>query len=304
MFETRADIERRFSDIFRHLEHQQVLGTSPALTPGELPFYAVGQEIDRALHGLRLRYIEQPGIYQPVPVIKVAPVVFLRTRYGAWLRVESPSQEEYELPHRYEDLPRHLSEVEQAARRLLNEVNLQLGTSLQASLLAKHYGNEEDFAVLPGISEIGRDDYLLVTGDKTHYLLRKPSVPSCPYHDWSVCQRDGVPSNPGPLLARSVNPRSFFKSAELHHCAHRNVSAAKASPITAANRDRCGLRSGREGQTFCEIWRFEQHLCCRTCVFEEVCTKAQVFRLPCQRPMAPMHPRTPVATAEVRHASR
>ena len=33
---------------------------------------------------------------------------------------------------------------------------------------------------------------------------------------------------------------------------------------------------------FCEIGRFEWHLCCRTCAFEEVCTKAEVFHLPCQ----------------------
>jgi hypothetical protein len=34
---------------------------------------------------------------------------------------------------------------------------------------------------------------------------------------------------------------------------------------------------------FCEIWKFEEHLCCRTCAFEEVCTKAEVFSgLPCK----------------------
>jgi len=286
VFESRDAIEQRFCDVFRHLEHQQVLGRIPALTPGELPFNVRGQEIDRALHGLRLRHIEQPGIYQPTPVIKVAPVVFLRTRHGAWLRVESPPQE-FEVPHRYEDLPIHLEEVHKAAQTLLTEVNDQLRLTLQAYSLVRHYEDEDGFAALPGVREQGQGDFLLVTGDKTHYLLPEPSVPECPYHDWQACNRDSVPSNPGPLLVRSVAPRSFFVSGEKHHCAHRDVSTAKASPITAVNIDRCGSRSGREGQAFCEIWRFEQHLCCRTCAFEEVCTKAQVFRLPCRRLMLP-----------------
>jgi len=47
------------------------------------------------------------------------------------------------------------------------------------------------------------------------------------------------------------------------------------------------LESGEEGQAFCEIWCFEQHLCCRTCVFEEVCAKSEVFRLPCIPPKPP-----------------
>ena len=58
---------------------------------------------------------------------------------------------------------------------------------------------------------------------------------------------------------------------------------AKSCRITLENRDRCGSRSSGEQGAFCEIWRFEQHLCCRTCAFEDVCTKAEVFQgLPCK----------------------
>jgi len=148
----------------------------------------------------------------------------------------------------------HLNEVERESRNLLNEVSMRLGRSLPSCPLVNHYDNEDDFAVYPGVRELDRDEFLLVTGDKSHFLLPQPSVPNCPYHDWQKCRRDGVPSNPGPLVVRSVAPRSFFISGEPHHCAHRDVYNAKASPITAANRDRCGARSGLDGQAFCEIW--------------------------------------------------
>ncbi|GIX08261.1 MAG: hypothetical protein KatS3mg115_2664 [Candidatus Poribacteria bacterium] len=283
VFTDRNDIERRFTELFRDLEHQHVLKETPTLVPGELSFYVDPGAVDRAMHGLQLRYIEQPGVYRPAPVIKVAPVVFLRSRYGAWLRVEAPPQD-YELPHKSSDLAGHLADVGKAAKDLLCSVNHALGTSLHPFPLSKHYGDEDGFAAIRGVVEHDRDQFLMVTGDRTHYLLPTPSVPGCPYHDWTACNSAGVPSNPGPITVRSVSLRAFFISGELHHCAHRDVGAAKASPITAQNQGRCGPRSGNEGEAFCEIWRFEQHLCCRTCAFEEVCTKAAVFRLPCQRP--------------------
>ncbi|WP_148228641.1 hypothetical protein [Thermus scotoductus] len=286
VFENRTEIERRFSELFRHQEYQHVLGKPPVLTPGELPFYLDSETVDRAMHGLRLRYIEQQGIYNPQPVIKVAPVVFLRSQYGAWFRVEAPPQE-YELPRKEADLGRHLVEVHKAAEDLLRQVNQRLGTSLQPFPLHKHYEDEDTFTAIPGVVECERNEFLVITGDKTHYLLPEPSVPDCPYHDWSKCNSAGVPSNPGPILARSIAPRSFFISGELHHCAHRDVNSAKTSPIASANRSRYGLRSGQEGEAFCEVWRFEQHLCCRTCVFEEVCTKVTVFQLPCVPPKSP-----------------
>jgi len=82
-------------------------------------------------------------------------------------------------------------------------------------------------------------------------------------------------------IAYYGSPRSFFISTEPNHCAHRDAASAKAAMITETNRTRCGARSGRNGQAFCEIWAFEQYLCCRTCVFEDACMRAALLRLPC-----------------------
>jgi hypothetical protein len=280
VFSNHSDVETRHHDLFEKLEHGKVLGEAPPLTPGELPFYTEGTPLDRALHGLRLRYIEQRSIYKYSPVIVVAPVVFLRTRYGGWLRVETPPQER-ELPHKADQLLNHLDELDRMARDLLAEINRRLGVAFQPFRLLRHYEDEEGFHAIRGIAECGEDEYLLVTGEKTHYLLQTPSIANCAYHDWTACNAEGVPCNPGPIVGRSTSPRSFFVSEEPHHCAHRDVSSAKGTPITPANRPQCGLRSGQDGQAFCEIWCFEQHLCCRTCAFEEICTSALVFQLPC-----------------------
>ena len=62
-----------------NLEYSSVLEEVGALLPGELPFFLTEEKVDYLMHGLHLRYIEQPGIYLPSPVIKVAPVIFLRS---------------------------------------------------------------------------------------------------------------------------------------------------------------------------------------------------------------------------------
>lgn len=282
VFENEDDIEGRFSELFRELEYHQILGKTPPLRLGELNFHISQEVVDYVMHGLRLHYIEQRGIYQMSPILKVAPELFIHSRYGGWLRVENPPKE-YEIPHEGNLLPQHLNQVEQSGKNLLAEVNRHLGLSLQPQPLRKHYEDAEGFAFFPGVAECGPNDYLIITGDRTHYLLPNPSVSNCPYHDWTACYHEGIASNPGPIMLRSITPRSFFHSGEQHHCAHSRVSNSKSSQITPINRSRCGPRSGEDGQAFCEIWSFEQHLCCRTCAFEEVCTKATVFQLPCQR---------------------
>jgi hypothetical protein len=283
VFSERSEIEQRYNEFFLSLEHTTVVGEAPALTPGELPFYVAGKDVDRLMHGLHLRYTEHPRVYEPSPAISVAPVIFLRSRYGAWLRVETPPKD-YDLPHAYNQLATHLDQVHNAATNLLGEVNARLQTCLEAFPLSKHYADEESFDPIRGVIECRPDEFFVVTGDQTHYLRPEPSVPHCPHHDWVQSHTAGSASHPGPLMRRSTKPRSFFTSQEEHHCAHRDVALAKDGRITKQNQERCGLRSGQEGDAFCEIWRFEAHLCCRTCAFESVCTKAQVFQLPCQLP--------------------
>src|SRR5262249_3996822 len=116
------------------------------------------------MHGVHLHYIEQPGIYQSSTVIKVAPVIFVRSRYGAWLRIEAPPTE-YELPHQGERLSLHLAEVHQAAMVLLARVNAQLGRCLQPSSLAQHYEEEAAFDALQGVVEHEEDKFFQIPPD-------------------------------------------------------------------------------------------------------------------------------------------
>ena len=281
-----SQIEERFEKIFDLLAHQHLLGETEPLLASQLPFHTRRDLIDEVMHGLRIKYTEQERIYGLSPVIEVSPIVFVRSRFGAWLRIES-RQADF-VPHNAEDLTSHLERVTATATRLLADVNTALHSAHVARSLDAHYADMEGFNDLPGVAEIKHhegsntwQELLVVTGSNTHYLLAEATVPDCPYHDWVRSQEAGYAFGM-PIEVRSTDPRSFFKSRELHHCSHQLVAAAKAEEISAENRIRCGSRSGRDGEAFCEIWRLDQYLCCRTCVFQNVCTKAEVFTLPCR----------------------
>ena len=282
VFDTAEAIEEDYVVLFNHLEHQIVLGTLDSLEIGELPFHLDKSRVARVFHGLRLRYDERKTAYSVGPAIHVAPIVWIRSSGGVWLRVEDQTKD-YEVPHKTENLDGHLVEVRGAAVAFLAQVNEGLGATFEVTSIVTHYEDDEGFDDCPGVKDIGDNLFFLVAGAHTHYVLPEPTVPDCPFHHWSACHEQGV-ANETRIFRRSIDPRAFFTDGEVHHCAHRHVLTAKASQITGDNAAACGPRSGKEGQAFCEIGRFEWHLCCRTCAFEEVCTKAELFHLPCQKP--------------------
>jgi hypothetical protein len=239
----------------------------------------------------RVMYIEQTSMYGfGRPEIHVAPLLFIHTHNGVWFRLEERKESSiYNVPLSASSLPRHLEDVRTAAEELLQEVNRAVGRTLAPISLVEHYANREAFVSLPGVKEVNTSsektirEYIVLTGSSTHFLLPEPSVLDCPHHFWEQSQRQGVAVGI-PILERgTTQPRCFFPSGQPHHCAHRDVARIKSCPIDPHNREQCGCRSGRDYEAFCEIAPFEEHLCCRTCVFEEVCTKASVFYLPCQR---------------------
>jgi hypothetical protein len=298
VFRTSDEILQGSADLFCKLEHQLVLGETSPLRPVELPFHVEAHQVQQAMHGLRLRYEEAKAIYQREPMVYVAPVIFLRTNLGAWLRVESAEQ--YAIPHASDQLPAHLEAVRAAAGSLLAETCHVLHIDVSPTSLERHFADAGSFESQNAIIKLSGDHYWIITGNQTHFLMAEPTVPDCPHHDYAYSHRAGVAALPGPVLQRSVDPRSFFYSREKHHCAHHNVALAKSQSISRENRARCGSRSGRDGEAFCEIWSFERRLCCRTCVFENVCTKAQAFVLPCQRLVQIGGAEPVLATAEPR----
>lgn len=257
---------------------------------GELPFCIDARKINKATLGLRLIYSEQPTHDKPRPEIIVLPIVLIASQDNVWVLVQR-NHKGFDLPHRYDQLRDHLREVSAYSADLLVEVMQNPNLQISLSPITEHYEQEEQvFNELKGVHDItiypngGTQNFIIVTGDTSHFLWERPSIDDCKYHIWKNAYDDGVAGLDGPIIMSNVfRPKSFFVDGQDHHCTHATVLSAKASQLNPENRQRCGLRSSPNGAAFCEIIQFEEHLCCRACVFENICTKAELFRLPCTR---------------------
>jgi len=167
-------IEESHTELFNELEHSRVVGRCPPLRVGEVSFHLARDDLHSVLHGLRLRYAERPSIYNRWPTVSVAPVLHLRSCFGLWLIVEKPGQDFF-VPESHERLREHLSEVEDAASDLLTQVSQSLGLDLVPVTLTDHYESDH-FDLLPGVKETHEDQFLLVTGESTHYLRLEPTA--------------------------------------------------------------------------------------------------------------------------------
>jgi len=285
VFVNRNEVLRNYADVFALLEHQQVLGSVAPLAVEELAFYATAADIDRVLHGLRLMYQVDHDFYAAVPNIKVMPVIHLRTRRGVWLVVEERGAGEV-VPQSPEHLTDHYGRISSMALGLLAKVHSVLGFTLAPTELAEHYHESEPADYPVGLLGIRRvlgttpEEYVIATGKNRHYFTLTPTVAACPHHGIDESERTplGVPG-------QNMEPRAFFILGQDQRCCHTGVHRAKRTLLQPDNRDRSGPRSNGDMHSFCEIFPFEEYLCCRVCVFEEVCTSASVFILPCKRDM-------------------
>jgi hypothetical protein len=167
-------------------------------------------------------------------------VVFLRSKQGVWFCVEAQNHTHTQrIPSKSEFLLTHLKTVNQIAKNLLDTINSKLGITLSCSSLAEHYASHDLFDELPGVVKLpGKyEEFLIVTGSYTHYLLEEPTIPDCPYHFWDNSDAEGYAAGSHPVKRPSVNaPRTIFVTDVQHHCSHRDVKLAKSSQITLENR--------------------------------------------------------------------
>ncbi|MEJ1172015.1 hypothetical protein [Variovorax sp. CCNWLW235] len=107
--------------------------------------------------------------------------------------------------------------------------------------------------------EAGVDsEFVIITGEAWFYKLNEPMGPECAYHLWRAAKEGGVASDQAPM---SYTHDSFTHDAQARHCAHGDHRA---------------VRTRR-----CQLDTIETHLCCRACVFEQVCWGNDRAPLPC-----------------------
>jgi len=214
--------------------------------------------------------------------------MFVRAAVGHWILVEITA-DGIDIPYELDRLRNHLAEVQARADQLLNRLKCHLKSIPTEVSISEHYSNADSFSSRSGVTsennwESGIDRYLLVTGSCSHFILPDPRVSNCPRHFWQNCDPvvDGRHPQKGALSHPSHrDPRAFFSNGTTHHCAASVTHGIKTMKYEELRIADFGFRSSGNGDPFCEIFGFEQMLCCQTCVYFEVCSKSKLFKLPC-----------------------
>lgn len=272
VFEGREVVERSDEIFDRLARHNLILDAPSPIQPTQLRAYADRANVVRLFHALWVARRKDGAHFDAFPQINLYPAIIVERQDGQLLHVVDRLQVRIAIPHQYDALPAHISEVDENASALLQAVNTELDAAFPASPLTDFPG----FPVTGGlIASTGMvrsvaflksvptpNEFLLVTGQERHYLRPRPSVDPCAGHTWSECHALRVNQRDAAIVNRSFEPAAFFTTVEPHHCAHRTVHDRRTA--------------------VCQIAAFEEFLCCRACAFEPVCwTRDQLNRLPC-----------------------
>ena len=268
VFKNCEDVGYRAEEFFSLLGYRRLSGCIPVQHPSALAYFVPKGEVATCARFVDVSYV-QHGERQPL--ISVSVGVWVQVPRGGWVlfRKEYPRQflmlrdEPSEL---LEDLLQVKARADELLRELRTHRQLHFVSSdeLEASLESHLPPYDLSGRSSNLVREIAREIYRVVTSDQYVYLTGNKSYDDCRYHNWGDCKNDGSAVGAVPIVAPSRDPRCYFPSGLPYHCAHAAIQT-------------------RRNQV-CLLLPFEEHLCCRRCVFLKRCWPEQ-NTMPCHGKM-------------------
>ena len=195
------------------------------------------------------------------------PAAIIERDDGALIEVVDKSLGRTVLPTDLEELPKYLADFKDRSNELMDAISHELAGSFTISGLDKFRGfaamplRGSPMGLIPTIRDAriqflrpwsqGANEFLLVTGDASHFVMEQPTISACVGRDWVDCNEIGEQMGASPILGPSVDPKAYYASATSHHCAHRGIHDRRSSK--------------------CYVAVFEKFLCCKACIFQERC---------------------------------
>ena len=273
--------------LYRLLAYSELSTKVPPQHPAALSNYVNGANRVGCVFRCEISYTRH-GQTQPAIGIKVGALV--EGARGGWVRFELQHNPEY-VVLRQDHIVSDISLIRDRALGLVEALRRHIPAGTELDLIpASRYesrfdgstqqaptdlGGQIDFAeenvetLFKTLNPTANPIYDMVTGDRPGFIERRPQYDVCDGHDWKTCSSSGNQHGTTPMVAASVQPRSFFTTGSPFHCAHEAVHQ---------------LRKNK-----CIISELEEYMCCRQCAYFERCWTDGGAALPCTERQPPSH---------------
>lgn len=264
---------RHSDELFDLLARTRLADRPPELlNPRQVPAYVRADAVSKLFRAVWVSHRRAGAHFDAYPRLDVYAAAVLERDDGCLVTVVPGRPERLSLPADRERVVRHLSEIDEASDDLLADLRSEIGELPQPSPVQEFGGFPQPRRPTAALgrerrlvkSYTGGGEFLIVTGSRSHFLLPKPTIDPCSGHSWNECFIQGEHRGDAPILFSAHDPPSFFVSGEIYHCAHQAVHDRR--------------------DHFCHLASFEQFLCCRACVLQEICwSRGEDRLLPCGR---------------------
>jgi hypothetical protein len=259
LFSDLSEVIARADEFCTLLAYQDLSGHIPPQHPGDLPDFVPEGEVATCSRFVDVSYTRH-GERQPL--ISASVGVWIRTPKGAWILFQKNYDNQFlVLSDDRDELTTRRQQLNARAENLLAELRNHRElrfASREEFEGGTHRGDPNGLIPAAGaerastlMREIGRDRYRIATTEQLLFFTDDGTYDGCSYHNWGSCRAEGNAVGESAITAPSSDPRCFFPSGSPYHCAHAAIQARR--------------------KHVCLLLAFEEHLCCRRCVFLSRC---------------------------------
>lgn len=268
-------IQRAAETVFRLLSRSRLSRVVPShIRPTQVGHYLTAGTTAAVYHAVLVAYKSTGSqLFTQIPQIQIYAALLLQRDDGViFTVVDGQTPVQMDLDREDGLLTSHIGVVAERAAALLEACSAELKMDLQPFALTDFPGFDGGAPADALLQDRGTqyvrpiirlaDEWIIATGDRSHYLLSTPSV-ECRFHEWGACREVGGAVGNGAISTPTTEtPRAFFVDGIKYHCAHQTVVDRR--------KERCHI-APLDGRT-----------CCRSCALQVVCwTEAELQQLPC-----------------------
>ena len=271
---------------FRELLQYRVLSRgSLAVAVSEARSFVDPRTITGVAQGLQVLRAEDAKWESRIPRLEVSPLLVLLSEGGALaLRGSSPFRP---LPFSSDrGLKKHLAVVARDAAALRRQterflrarlpVPSPLSDIIQRSTLPAIWRPVRRLDVGEGS---GTSRFYVLTGDRPHFIALQPQYDNCDGHTFSRSAPNSKAARLHPIVRPTLNPRSFFIDRSALHCMHLDIVEARQARQRRGPTSPADFVLGEEAhEPTCFLLPIDEHFCCRSCGFREVCLASSTLR--------------------------